>query len=62
MPTDLALGDRPDPTEGQVDGDGDDTHDPERLGVILAQDTEDDGEDDAAEVAGGARHAGYDAW
>lgn len=62
MPTNLTLGNRPDPTERQIDGDGDDADDPERLGVVLTQNAEDDGKDDTAEVAGGAGHAGYDAY
>lgn len=62
MPSNLALGNGPDPTERQVDGDGDDADDPERLAVVLAQHAEDDGEDDAAEVARGAGHAGDDAY
>ena len=61
MPTNLPLGDRPDPAQGQVDPNGDDADDPNGLFVIGALVAEDDGEDDAAEVADAARAAGDDA-
>lgn len=49
-----------DPGGEQVDGNGDDTDDPEGLGVVDALVTEDDGKDDATKVTGGAGHAGDD--
>ena len=61
MPTNLALGDGPDPAQGQVDQDGDDADDPNGLFVIGALVAEDDGEDDAAHVADAAGAAGDDA-
>lgn len=48
MTSDLSLGDRSDPAERQVDGNGDYPNDPEDLAVILAVITEDDGEYDAS--------------
>ena len=61
MPADLALGDGSDPTERQVDADGDDADDPDGLFVVGALVAEDDGEDDAAQVADAAGAAGDDA-
>ena len=61
MPTNLPFRNRPDPAQGQVDRDGNDADDPNGLLVILALVPEDDGEDDAAQVARGARAAGDDA-
>ena len=51
MATDLALGDRSDPTQAKVDSDGYDPDDPEDLGVIRAVISEDDGEDDTAQIS-----------
>ena len=61
MPTNLALWNRSDPAQGEVDGNGDDADDPDGLLVIGALVPEDDGEDDAAEVARSPRAAGDDA-
>ena len=61
MPTNLPLGNGSDPAQGQIDRNGNDTNDPDRLLVILALIPEDDGEDDAAEIARAARAAGDDA-
>lgn len=61
MPTNLAFGDGLDPAQGEVDGDGHDADDPDDLVVAGAVVAEDDGEDDAAEVAGAAGAAGDDA-
>lgn len=60
-PPDLAPGDRPDPAQRQIDGDGHDADDPEDFCVVLVVVAEDDGEDDAAEVSRRAGDAGYDA-
>ena len=54
---DLPLGDGSDPAEREVDGDGYDADDPEHLAVVFAVVAEDDGEDDAAEVARSASAA-----
>lgn len=51
MPANLSPGDRSDPAERHIDGDGHDADDPKHLVVVLAMVPEDDGEDDAAEVA-----------
>ena len=56
----LTFGDGFDPAEPEVDGDGDDADDPEYLAVVLAVVSEDDGEDDSAQVSTGAGDAGYD--
>lgn len=61
MPTNLPLGDGPDPAERQVDGNSHHADDPEHARVILAVVAENDGEDDAAQVASSARAAGDDA-
>lgn len=61
MPAHLSLRDRPNPAQRQVDHDGDDADDPDGLFVILALVPEDDGEDDAAQVADAARAPGHDA-
>ena len=57
----LALGNRLDPAQREVDGNGHDANDPNRLLVIRPMIAEDDGEDDAAEIARAARAAGDDA-
>ena len=44
------LWDRLDPTQGEVDGNGDYTDDPEYLAVMYAIVAEDDGKDDTTEV------------
>lgn len=56
---DLAPGQRRDPAHGQVHADVDDANDPEAHGKVLAlvHEPEDDGEDDAAEVAAASRQA-----
>ena len=51
MTTNLSLGNWSDPAQGHVDGDGDDTDDPEDLRIVVAVVTEDDGEDDASKIA-----------
>lgn len=63
MPADLPLRDGRDPAEDEVEADGEDADDPEGLGVVGAgvHEAEDDGEEDAAEVAAGARGARDDA-
>ena len=61
MPTNLALWNGPNPAERQVDHDGNDADDPDGLFIIGAHVAEDDGEDDAAEVADAARGTGHDA-
>ena len=61
MPTNLALWNGPDPAQRQIDRNGNDTDDPNRLLVILALVPENDREDDAAEIARPARAAGDDA-
>ncbi len=55
MPTNLPLGNRPDPAQRQIDRNGNDANDPNRLLIILALVPEYDGEDDAAQVARRAR-------
>lgn len=60
MTTNLAFRNWSDPTQGEVDSDGDDADDPEHLGVVLAVVAEDDGEDDTAEVSGCPGAAGND--
>ena len=62
VPSDLALGDGPDPAEREVDDDGNDADDPKHLAVVLAVVAEDDGEDDAAKVTRSAGAAGDDSW
>lgn len=59
--TNLPLGDRPNPAQRQVDGDGHDPDDPKHLPVILVVVAEDDGEDDAAQVTRRTGDAGHDA-
>lgn len=61
MPPNLPLRNRPDPAQCQVDRNGNDADDPKHLAIVLAVVTEDDGEDNAAEVACGTRAAGDDA-
>ena len=63
LPADLALGPRRDPAHRQVQRNGDDANDPQALVVALAavHEAEDDGEDDAAEVASRAGDARQDA-
>ena len=61
LPTNLPFGNRLDPAQGQVDGDGHDANDPNGLLIVRAVVPKDDGEDDSAKVAGGARAAGDDA-
>ena len=46
--SDLPLGDRSDPAERQVDGNGNYPNDPKDLAVILAVVTEDDSEYDTS--------------
>lgn len=60
---DLTSRDRGDPAEREVEQNGDDADDPERLGVVRAiiHEAEDDAEEHAAEITGGARGAGDDA-
>lgn len=50
MTSDLALGNRPDPAQCQVNSDGNDANDPEHLAIVLAVVSEDDGEDNTTEV------------
>ena len=61
MPTNLALRNRPNPTQRQIDRDSDDTDDPNGLLVIRALVPKDDSEDDATQIANAARAAGDDA-
>jgi hypothetical protein len=58
--TDLSLVDRRNPADAYVDGDGDDTNDPEDSTVCCAVVAEDDGEDDATEISRCADDAGDD--
>ena len=60
--TDLALGNRPDPGEGQVQANDHYTHDPEHAMVLRAVVAEDDGEDDAAKVACSTDESGHNTW
>ena len=53
-PSNLALGKRWYPTHQQVETDDHAAHDPEALGIIRAVESEQDREDDAAEIAHGA--------
>ena len=57
MPANLDFGNRSNPAEGEVDGDGDDAHDPEDLAVIFTVVAENNGEDDATQVARCTRDA-----
>ena len=61
MPANLALGNRSNPTQTNIDRDSDDADDPDDLGVMGAVVAENDGEDDAAEIARGAGASGDDA-
>jgi len=58
--TDLASWDWLDPGDGKVDADGDDADDPEYGVVVGPIVSEDDGEDDTAQVTSGASQAGDD--
>ena len=55
MPTNLPLWNGSDPAQGQIDRNGNDTNDPDRLLVILALVPEADGKDDAAQITRTAR-------
>ena len=61
MPANLPLWNGSDPAQGQIDRNGNDADNPDGLLVILALIPEDDGEDDAAEVARPPRAARHDA-
>lgn len=60
--SDLSLGDRLDPAEGQVDDNGDYTNDPQDLGVVLAIVAKDDSENDTTEVPCSTSTARYNAY
>ena len=51
MPTNLIFRNRSDPTQGQVDSNGDDTDDPEYFAVMHAVISKDNGKDDTTEVS-----------
>lgn len=57
--TNLSLVSRRDPGDGKVEANGDDTDDPDNLAVVHTIVAEDNGEDDAAEIAGCADNTGY---
>ena len=51
MTPNLSPGNRLDPTQRKVDGNGNDPNDPKHFGVVFTVVAEDDGEDDTAKVA-----------
>jgi hypothetical protein len=53
-PSNLALGKRRHPTHQQVETNDHAAHDPKALGIVCAVESEQDREDDAAEIAHGA--------
>lgn len=61
VPTDLPLGNGLDPTQRQVDNNSDDANNPNGLLIMRALVSEDDGEDDTAQIADTARAARDDA-
>ena len=61
MPADLPLWNRSDPAQGQIDRNGNNTNDPDRLLVILPLIPEYDREDDATQIARPPRAARDDA-
>lgn len=60
-PGHLAFGNRTNPTNSQVGSQGDDTNDPQRLSILLPIISEDDGEDDSAQIAEATNESGYNA-
>lgn len=56
--TDLPFGYRSNPDKGEIKYDDYYTHDPERARIVRAIVAEDDGKDDAAEIARSAYKAG----
>ena len=61
MTTNLAFGNRSNPTQADVNRNGDDANDPDHLVVMRAIVSEDDGEDDTAEISRRAGASGDDA-
>jgi hypothetical protein len=57
---DLSLCDRRNPAHTHIDANGDDANDPHDFAVVCAVVAEDNGEDDAAEIARRADYAGDD--
>jgi len=61
MPSNLALRDGSDPTQGNVDGNGNYADDPEHPSIVDTVESEDDSENNTTEVTSGASHARDDA-
>lgn len=60
MPANLTPRNGSNPAQGEVNSHGHDADDPKHLAVILAVVTENNGEDDAAEIARRAGNTGDD--
>lgn len=60
MTTNLAFGNRSNPTQADVNRNSDDSNDPNHLVVMRAIVSEDDGEDDTAEISRRPRASGDD--